>query len=290
MRNPLFLNCRLFDLSQNICKGNRSTTPPYIPVSSFAFCVTRKSPVPVNVVRSWCVERQEGDKIFCLLISCHLKGMPTYLHQNYTRRKKSVSGHFTQKHLEIWTTVSWKFLSCRLVTVTLFSGGVCAIGLPFTFSFFLWRLGWLILLLHVFFPFKMFESVYSFEIGLCVRCCLVCIFVKLWFWRFIWNLLLFYNRVALVQYLFICCLLFKLIKIFAQFETSLMSIGDLFNSREKRKLLFNMQSSLKVLCFLCGHSPQHFSSDSLVPRLQLYFAHSSAPQLCCPFTHSWSFD
>lgn len=89
-----------------------------------------------------------------------------------------------------------------------------------------------------FFPFKMIKFVYSFEIGLCVLCRFVCIFVKLWFWRFIWNLLLFYNRVALVQYLFICCLLFKLMKTFAQFETSLVSIGDLFNSRGKKGSYF----------------------------------------------------
>lgn len=31
------------------------------------------------------------------------------------------------------------------------------------------------------FQFEMFEFVHSFEIGLCVHCCLVCIFVKLWF-------------------------------------------------------------------------------------------------------------
>lgn len=43
--------------------------------------------------------------------------------------------------------------------------------------------------------------------GLCVcRYYLVCISL-LWSWRSIWNWLLFSNRAALVQYLFICCLL-----------------------------------------------------------------------------------
>lgn len=58
----------------------------------------------------------------------------------------------------------------------------------------------------------MFKFIYHFGMGLCVYCYLVCIFVKLWSWRSIWNWLLFSNRVALVQYLFPCCLLFKLMK------------------------------------------------------------------------------
>lgn len=87
MRNLFFffsINCRLFDLSQNICKGNSSTTPPYAPVSSFAFSVSRKNPAHMTMVCRWCVERQERDKVFCVFISwCHLKGMSRYLNQNY---------------------------------------------------------------------------------------------------------------------------------------------------------------------------------------------------------------
>lgn len=49
-------------------------------------------------------------------------------------------------------------------------GGVCAIRLPFTFSFFLWCLGCLIFFADCLFQFKMFEFVYSFKIGLCVYC------------------------------------------------------------------------------------------------------------------------
>lgn len=158
------------------------------------------------------------------------------------------------KTLEIWTTISWKFLSYRLLTITLFSGGICDIRLPFTFSFFPLVFGMSYFVAWCLFQFKMFEFVYSFEIGLCVHC-LVCIFVKLWFWRFIWNLLLFYNRVALVQYLFICCLLCKLIKTFARFEISLASIGNLFNSWDKKEATFNTQSSLTVLFALWALPP-----------------------------------
>lgn len=94
-----FINCRLFDLSQNICNGNRSTTPPtYQSALPSAFL---ESSTFMNMVCRWCVERQERDEIFCFVISwCHLKGMPKYLNQNYKQAQESVSGHFIQKHLK----------------------------------------------------------------------------------------------------------------------------------------------------------------------------------------------
>lgn len=121
----------------------------------------------------------------------------------------------TQKHLKNLQHDLLAFLFHRLFTQHIVFWDICAIKFPFSFSFGVPPFGvWVVLLCFIMSLLicnTMFQFVYHFWNG--IVCLLL---VSLHFCQVmvlkVYLELLFSNRVALVQYLFICCLLFKLMK------------------------------------------------------------------------------